>query len=75
MCIRDSLLIFALEQNGRDLSTSSLVKTLESIRNFPKPFGGNNIFFGPNKHQGSNESILTQVKGDKWIKVAGPLKY
>ena len=70
-----SLLIFALEQNGRDLSTSSLVKTLESIRNFPKPFGGNNIFFGPNKHQGSNESILTQVRGDKWIKVAGPLKY
>src|SRR4029077_12474012 len=43
-----------IEKAGKDLTTDSLVKGLESIRGYRDIFNGPEVTFGPDKHQGAN---------------------
>jgi branched-chain amino acid transport system substrate-binding protein len=64
------LTTMALEKAGKDLTVDSFVAALESIKNYRDIFGNAPINFGPDKHQGSNQSFLMQVKGGKWVPIS-----
>ncbi len=65
------LAVIALEKAGKNLTLDSFLKGLESIEGYQHPFGGPVISFGPEKHLGSNESILLQIKNGKWVSPTG----
>jgi branched-chain amino acid transport system substrate-binding protein len=64
-----------IEKAGKDLTTDSLVKGLESIRGYRDIFNGPEVTFGPDKHQGANSSFLAVVKGGRWVRVTEPLGF
>lgn len=68
------LAVIALEKAGKKLTLDSFLKGLESIEGYQHPFGGPIISFGPEKHLGSDESILLQVKDGKWVSPTGKKK-
>jgi len=51
------------------------LKGLESIKEYQHPFGGPTFSFGPEKHLGSDESILLQVKDGKWVSPTGKKRF
>lgn len=65
------LAVIALERAGKDLTLDGLLKAIESIKGYPHPFGGPMINFGPQKHLGSNESVLLQIKNGNWVPPTG----
>ena len=65
------LAVIALEKAGKDLTVDSFIKALESIQGYHHPFGGPVVNFGPEKHLGSNESVLLQIKNGKWVPPSG----
>ena len=69
------LTVTGLEKAGADLTTSSFVKGLESIRGYKDIFNGPEINFGPDKHQGANSSFLAVVKGGRWTRLTEPLNH
>ncbi len=70
------VVIQALQNAGRDLTLDSLLAGLEKVKGYKDMFGTPAITFGSEKHSGSTESFLAQVKGGKWIKAeASPLGY
>jgi branched-chain amino acid transport system substrate-binding protein len=70
------VVVQALQNAGRDLNVDSFIKGLESIKNYQDIFGSPPISFGPDRHWGSNESFLAQIKDGKWIKaVQEPIGY
>ncbi|WP_298726035.1 ABC transporter substrate-binding protein [uncultured Ferrovibrio sp.] len=69
------LIITALDRAGKDLTTDAFIKGMESIKGYRDMFGGPVVSFGPDKHQGSNESFLYQVQKGKFVTVAGPVNY
>jgi len=60
------IVVQALRNAGRDLTTDSFVGGMESIKNYHDIFGSPAISFSPTKHQGSNESFLCVVKDGHW---------
>lgn len=64
------LVVLALQNAGRDLTTDSFVKGMESIKNWHDDFGSPAMTFGPDKHQGSNESFLCVIKNGRWVPVS-----
>lgn len=68
------LAVIALEKAGKNLTLDSFLKGLESIEGYQHPFGGPILSFGPEKHLGSNESVLLQVKDGKWVSPTGQKK-
>jgi branched-chain amino acid transport system substrate-binding protein len=64
-----------LDKAGKDLTTDSFVKGLESIRGYRDIFNGPEATFGPDKHQGANSSFLAVVKGGRWVRVTEPLGF
>jgi branched-chain amino acid transport system substrate-binding protein len=71
-----AVVIQALKNAGRDLTVDSFIAGLEKIKNFHDIFGSPPITFGPDRHWGSNESFLAEVKGGKWIKaIPEPIGY
>ena len=64
-----------LDKAGKDLTTDSFVKGLESIRGYRDIFNGPEATFGPDKHQGANSSFLAVVKGGRWVRVTEPLSF
>lgn len=60
------IVVEALERAGPDLSTESFIAAMESITDHTDIFGYTTSF-GPNKHQGVNESMLSQVKDGRWV--------
>jgi len=69
------LTVTGLEKAGKDLTTDSFVKGLESIKGYRDIFNGPEVTFGPDKHQGANSSFLAVVKGGRWIRVTEPLSH
>ncbi len=70
------VMILALQNAGRDLNLDTLIAGMEKVKDYKDIFGTTPITFGPTKHQGSNQSLLAQVKGGKWIQaVQEPLGY
>jgi branched-chain amino acid transport system substrate-binding protein len=61
------VMMAGLEKAGKDLTTDSFITGLESVKNYQDIFGSPKMTFAADKHQGSNESFLTQVKGGKWV--------
>jgi len=64
-----------IEKAGKDLTTDSFVKGLESIKGYRDIFNGPEVTFGPDKHQGANSSFLAVVKGGRWVRVTDPLTF
>ena len=60
--------IEALQKAGRNLTVDSLVKGMESIRDFHDLFGGT-YTFGPDNHHGSTAAFLSVVHNGRWVPV------
>jgi branched-chain amino acid transport system substrate-binding protein len=69
------LTVVALDKTGKDLTTDTFVKALESIRGYRDIFNGPEASFGPDKHQGANSSFLAVVKGGRWVRLTEPLHF
>ena len=65
------LAVMAMQNAGKDLTVDSLIKGMESIKGYQHPFGGPVINFGPDKHLGSNESILLWIQNGRWVSPTG----
>ncbi len=68
------LTVEALQRAGRDLTTQGLVAALESIDAYTDLFGYN-VSFGPDKHSGATESVLSQVQDGRWVKLDEAITY
>ena len=68
------LVVEALQRAGRELTTEGLVKGMESITNYTDLFGYN-VSFGPDKHSGATESVLSQVRNGRWVKLDEAITY
>jgi branched-chain amino acid transport system substrate-binding protein len=55
----------ALKQAGRDLTTDSMVKAMESIQNFHDIFGGT-YSFSPTNHHGATAAFLSVIHNGRW---------
>ena len=64
------LVVLALKNAGKDLTTDSFVSGMEKIKDWHDIFGSPPMTFSPTKHQGSNESFMCVVKGGKWVPVS-----
>ncbi len=70
------VVIQALQNAGRDLNVDSFIAGLEKVKGYKDIFGSPAITFAADRHWGSNESFLAQVKGGKWIKAdPNPIGY
>jgi branched-chain amino acid transport system substrate-binding protein len=69
------LTALGLDKAGSDLTLSSFVKGLESIRGYHDIFNGPEVNFGPDKHQGASSSFLAVVKGGRWVRLTDPLTF
>jgi branched-chain amino acid transport system substrate-binding protein len=69
------LTVQGLNNAGKDLTTDSFVKGLESIKDYHDIFNGPPVTFGPTIRQGANSSFLAEVKGGKWTRVTQPLGF
>ena len=68
------LLIEALDRAGRDLNLDAFIAALESIDAYTDMFGYN-VSFGPDKHSGATESVLSQVQDKRWVKLDQAIGY
>lgn len=68
------LTVLALERAGRNLTTEGLVKAMESITDYTDIFGYK-VSFGPQKHSGATESVLSQVQNGRWVKLEEAITY
>jgi branched-chain amino acid transport system substrate-binding protein len=64
------LVVQALRNAGKDLTTDSFVTGMESVKDWHDIFGSPPMTFSATKHQGSNESFLCVVKGGHWVPVS-----
>ncbi len=68
------LTVVALERAGPELTTEGLVQALESITDYTDIFGYR-ISFGPKKHSGATESVLSQVQNGRWTTLEQGITY
>ena len=68
------LTVEALHRAGRDLTTEGFVQAMESITDYEDIFGYK-VSFGPDKHGGVTESVLSQVQNGKWVKIEEAISY
>jgi branched-chain amino acid transport system substrate-binding protein len=61
------IMMVGLEKAGKDLTSDSFITGLESVKDYQDVFGSPKMTFAADKHQGSNESFLTQVQKGKWV--------
>jgi len=64
------LVVQALKNAGKDLTTDSFVTGMEGIKDWHDIFGSPPMTFSATKHQGSSESFLCVVKGGHWVPVS-----
>jgi len=64
------LVVQALKNAGKDLTTDSFVTGMEGIKDWHDIFGSPPMTFSATKHQGSSESFLCVVKGAHWVPVS-----
>lgn len=68
------LMILALEKAGRELTTDGLISALEGITDYTDIFGYR-VQFGPDRHSGAKESVLSQVQNKRWVKLDQAITY
>ena len=69
------LTVTGLQNAGADLTLTSFVKGLESIRGYRDIFNGPEVNFGPDRRQGASSSFLAVVKGGRWMRLTDPLTF
>lgn len=70
------VVLLALDRAGRNLTVDSLIKGIESIKDFHDIFGGPPLSFGPDQHHGSSASFLSVVRDGRWVPaVDSPIAY
>jgi branched-chain amino acid transport system substrate-binding protein len=65
----------ALKRAGKDLTTDSFVKALESMKDVVGPLGGPPISYGPDRRLGSEVVFLNVVENGRWKNVEKNLTY
>ena len=58
-------LVEGLRRAGRNLTTESMIKGMESIKRWQAEAGGAVVTYGPNRHQGLNGSRLAHAENGK----------
>ncbi|KQT13128.1 ABC transporter substrate-binding protein [Ramlibacter sp. Leaf400] len=66
--------IQAAQKNGPNLTSDSLVKTMDGMTMAPDIFGGAVQSFGAQKRLGSNESRLSMIENGKWKVISDYVK-
>src|SRR3546814_8059186 len=69
------MLIKVFEKAGKDLTTDSFLKALESIKGYRDIFGGPVVSFGPDRHHGTDEVLFFQVQKGRFVQIAGPFTH
>lgn len=70
------LVVQALKNAGPDLTVDSFIAGMEKIKDYHDAFGSPPMTFGPDRHQGSNQSFLSVVRDGHWEQaVKAPLGY
>ena len=64
------LVVLGLKNAGKDLTTDSFVAGMEKIKDWQDSFGSPVMTFNATKHQGSDSSYLTVIKGGRWVPVS-----
>lgn len=62
------LVVMGLDRAGKDLTTDSFIKAMESIQGYKDIFGGPVMSFGPQKRNGTDAAFLAQVKSGRWVR-------
>lgn len=73
--VKAELLIMALEAAGRDLTADTLIRGLESIKDYRDPFGAPPVSFSETKHTGGDSLNLYQVVDQKWETIEEGVSY
>ena len=68
------LVVLALEKAGADLTVEGVVAALEGIADYTDIFGYQ-VSFGPEKHSGATQSVLSQVQNGRWVPLAQSIGY
>ena len=68
------LTVQALEIAGRDLTREKLIAAFESMHDVTDRFGYH-LSFGPDDHKGASESVLSVVRGGRWVTLAQRISY
>lgn len=68
------LVVIGLTDAGPNLTRENFINAIESITDYTDIFGYH-LSFGPNKHGGVSESILSVVKDGRWITLAQSITY
>jgi len=58
-------LVEGLRRAGRNLTTDSMIKAMESIKRWQAESGGAVVTYGPNRHHGLNGSRLAHAEKGK----------
>ncbi len=72
-----SMMLFAegARHAGRNLTPQTLAQGLEKVKDFKTVFEAPPISYGPNDHQPPRGTMVLQVRGGKWVTVAGPISF
>ncbi len=62
-------LAVAIANAGANLTTDTLIKSLETTKFAPDMFGGKTPTFSPTKRLGSDETRLSQITNGRWLSV------
>lgn len=70
-----AMMLFAegARKAGAELSAESLAHGLEQVKEFKTAFAGSPVSFSADNHLGSRATILTRVRGGKFLPLTGPL--
>jgi len=60
-------LVEGLKRAGRNLTPETMIRGMESIKNWQSEAGGARVTFGPNRRHGANGSRLYRAQGGKHI--------
>jgi branched-chain amino acid transport system substrate-binding protein len=60
----------AATQAGKNLTSDTFVKAMETMKIPNDIFGSPAQSFGPNKRLGSNETRLSQLQSERWVVVS-----
>jgi len=69
------LTVRALDSAGPDVTMDAFLAGLESITDYPDPFGGPSMSLSATKHVGGDYLVLSQVQNGKWVVVEPELDY
>ncbi len=72
-----AMMLFAegARRAGPALTPDTLAAGLEQVQDFKTAFAGTPVSYGPKNRLASRSTILTQVRGGKYVAITGPLTY